>query len=364
MKRVICYLGMDIEREIFASYRPINDKLIAYGFDCFKDIYTYSKDFNNDEFKALITIDEHGVLSGKVIEKAFNEEYTQIHNDSYKGGFIASIREDYQDILFDIRNKCFKKEIFVSNQANRLTKLIEEKYHELSDFPFSDPHIVNYGVFRYHGNQKWYGLIMNVSKSVFGHYNKEDYVDVINVRIDEEKREEILKNKNIYPSYHMNKQKWVSIILDDTYSDDKVMEYIDYSRNFMIGKTTRKNNERLYFIQPCNPKFYDLEAAFIKDSGVTDWKQSRKVNIGDICYMYVANPIGAIKYKCEVVETDIPFEYKSKEVSMSKLMKIKLLQKVDNNDINFKYLKTLGISLIRGPVSIDEKVAKEIDKKI
>ena len=116
---------MNIELEIFASYRPINDKLIAYGFGCFKDIYTYSKDFHNDEFKALITIDEHGVLKGKVIEKAFNEEYTQIHNDSYKGGFITSIREDYQDILLDIRDKCFKKEIFVSNQANRLTNLIE-----------------------------------------------------------------------------------------------------------------------------------------------------------------------------------------------------------------------------------------------
>ena len=44
--------------------------------------------------------------------------------------------------------------------------------------------------------------------------------------------------------------------------------------------------------------------------------------------------------------------------------KSKATLKVDNNDINFKYLKTLGISLIRGPVSIDEKVAKEIDKKI
>lgn len=84
---------MNIEREIFASYRPINEKLIAYGFDCFKDIYTYSKDFHNDEFKALITIDEHGVLLGKVIEKAFNEEYTQIHNDSYNGGFILQLEK-------------------------------------------------------------------------------------------------------------------------------------------------------------------------------------------------------------------------------------------------------------------------------
>ena len=162
----------------------------------------------------------------------------------------------------------------------------------------------------------------------------------------------------------MNKKKWASILLDDSLTDEEVMSYINYSRDFMIGKTIRKGNERLYFIQPCNPKFYDLEAAFIRDKGITGWKQSRKVNIGDICYMYVANPVGAVKYKCEVVETDIPFEFKSKEVSMSKLMKIKLLEKVEHNNINFAYLKTIGISLIRGPVSINEETAKKIDTKI
>ena len=29
----------------------------------------------NDEFQALIIIDEHGEIDGKVVEKAFDEEY-------------------------------------------------------------------------------------------------------------------------------------------------------------------------------------------------------------------------------------------------------------------------------------------------
>ena len=78
--------------------------------------------------------------------------------------------------------------------------------------------------------------------------------------------------------------------------------------------------------------------------------------------MYIANPVGAIKYKCEVVETDIPYEFKSKEVSMTKLMKIKLLKEVNHNEITFKKLKELGISLIRGPVSIDKEIASKIDE--
>ena len=37
----------------------------------------------------------------------------------------------------------------------------------------------------------------------------------------------------------MNKQKWVSILLDDTFNDEEVMKYINYSRDFMVGKTKR-----------------------------------------------------------------------------------------------------------------------------
>ena len=156
--------------------------------------------------------------------------------ESFHGGFVGTVREAYKEILVDIRNKCFKKEIFVSNQANRIAALIKKRYGESPNFPFKDPHIKNYGVFRYQGNQKWYGLIMNVNKSNFGGSDKKEYVDVINVRIDENRREEIIDRVSIYPSYHMNKQKWVSILLDESLEDEAVMTYIDYSRNFMIKK--------------------------------------------------------------------------------------------------------------------------------
>ncbi len=229
-------------KELFFSYRVIKDKLLDYGFTCFSDVYTYAKDFMNDEFQALIIIDERGEIHGKVVEKAFDEEYHQIENESFRGGFVGAVREAYQEILLDIRDKCFKKEIFISDQANRLAMLIKERYDESPDFPFADPHIKNYGVFRYRGNDKWYGLVMNINKSVFIKDKKDVFVDVINVRIDENKREEIINYQNIFPSYHMNKQKWISIILDDSLSDEEVMTYIDYSRNFMMSKTSKRKS--------------------------------------------------------------------------------------------------------------------------
>lgn len=84
---------------------------------------------------------------------------------------------------------------------------------------------------------------MNVNKSVFGKEHKDEYVDVINVRINENKRDTIINNKNIFPSYHMNKQKWISILLDESLSDLEVMDYIEYSRNFMINKSKKRNKK-------------------------------------------------------------------------------------------------------------------------
>lgn len=56
--------------------------------------------------------------------------------------------------------------------------------------------------------------------------NKEGLIEVINVKIDPNVK---LPNIGIYPAYHMNKKSWISIVLDDTLSDDLISELIDNS---------------------------------------------------------------------------------------------------------------------------------------
>ena len=41
-----------------------------------------------------------------------------------------------------------------------------------------------------------------------------------------------LNQKGIYPAYHMNKKHWISIFLDETFSDGEIMEYIKKSRMY------------------------------------------------------------------------------------------------------------------------------------
>ena len=65
-------------------------------------------------------------------------------------------------------------------------------------------------------------------------------------------------------------------------------------------------------------------------------------------------------YKCKVIEVNIPYEYKDKNVSMNKVMKIKLIEKMDKKNYDFNYLNKIGIKMIRGP----RKISKEIENKL
>lgn len=52
-------------------------------------------------------------------------------------------------------------------------------------------------------------------------------VEVINVKVDQERIKDYLSQTGIYEAFHMNKKCWVSIILDDTLPDDSIQGMID-----------------------------------------------------------------------------------------------------------------------------------------
>ena len=64
--------------------------------------------------------------------------------------------------------------------------------------------------------------------------------------------------------------------------------------------------------------------------------------------MYVAAPVSAVLYQCKVTETDIPYEYADKNLTIKALMKIKLLKRYKPDKFTFETLKDdYGIFAIR-----------------
>ena len=218
---------MSIESEIFKRYIPNNNKLIKYGFKKSNNLYKFSKTFMNNTFRADIVIDDKGQVMGKVVEIEVDEEYTNFRIEGNIGEFVGSVREEYKRILKDIANKCFEKEYFIYEQTNRITKLINEKYEVSPEFLWDK--FPGYGVFRNTRSNKWFGIIMNIDISKIIS-DKSGEIEVLNVKLDDD-IQNYLCVEGIYPSYHLSKKSWISIILDDTLSDKEIIDLIDISYN-------------------------------------------------------------------------------------------------------------------------------------
>lgn len=104
---------------------------------------------------------------------------------------------------------------------------IKSQYGVEPDFPFEDDPVS--AVFRHKDNRKWFALIMNVSRNRLG-LEGEGSVDCMNLKTGDPVLHDILVHeKGIMPSYHMNKQHWITVLLDGTVKDKKVFELIDVS---------------------------------------------------------------------------------------------------------------------------------------
>ncbi|MCO5396671.1 MmcQ/YjbR family DNA-binding protein [Ralstonia soli] len=103
---------------------------------------------------------------------------------------------------------------------------IKKKYHVVPDYPWD--RYPSYAVFRHSGDQKWFCLLMNVPRSKLG-LDGEGVVDVIDVKARVEVVGALRKRPGFLPAYHMNKEHWVTVVLDGSVPEDEVFEVIDDS---------------------------------------------------------------------------------------------------------------------------------------
>ena len=233
---------------------------------------------------------------------------------------------------------------------------IKKKYKVSPEYPW--PKYNSNAVFRHLDNKKWFALVMDVTGDKLG-LDCPDYISVINLKIDDMfYRDMLIEQHGIIPAYHMNKQHWITVLLDGTVSEDRVFDLIDSSYAATASaKKKQKIRDPKEWIIPANPKYYDVIHAF-DDSDEISWKQGNGIRVGDTVFMYVGAPISAIIYKCKVIETDIPYNYQDGNLTIKALMKIKLLKRYDPGIFTFEVLKEeFGIYAIRGPRGITNSLS-------
>lgn len=223
---------MNLETELFKRNHINLTKLENYGFKKENNTYKYTKKFM-DNFEASITITKNGKVSGKIYDLSTNDEYTNFRVKDQIGEFVTQVREEYTNILINIRNNCFEQLYFTTEQANRITKLIIETYNDNPEFPWETA--PGNAIFRNKTTKKWYALIANINKNKLDK-NYSEEIEIINLKLSKEQIPHLLSKQGFYPAYHMNKKNWITIILDNTLPDKEIIEYIKESYKFSCTK--------------------------------------------------------------------------------------------------------------------------------
>ena len=216
---------MTIEEEIFQRTHRNVSRLEKYGFKRQGNVYQYSQNFMNDSFRADLTVDSRGVVSGRVYDLLMEEEYTNIRLQNKAFPFVQQVKTEYQKILNDIKNCCFDSDYFLFGQANRLAQYVVDRYGDVPEFLWK--RYPGYGVFRNPDNRKWYAVMMNIDGARFGLETGE--LEMLNVKVDEQMIPDLMTKEGFYEAYHMNKKHWITIVLDDTLEDEQVIQLLDHS---------------------------------------------------------------------------------------------------------------------------------------
>lgn len=220
---------MEIEDKVFARKRWRKQSMLDCGFQEAGHDFLLEKDFMDGDFKAVLKVSDQGAVSGQVIDAMTGEEYNQLRRREADGAYVNMVRTAYEALLLEIASACCTDVLFASDQANRLADRIAEAFGVSPDYPFvHTARYQDYGVFRHRRNRKWFVLMMNVKRSVL-EAGRDEMVDIVNLKIHPEEGESLCRLPGIYPAYHMNHRTWISVLLDDTVDDNRVMSLVKTS---------------------------------------------------------------------------------------------------------------------------------------
>lgn len=109
-------------------------------------------------------------------------------------------------------------------KREEIVKHIKEKYHTDPEYLWKKYPLD--AIFRV--KKKWFGLLMTVSKEKLG-FSEQETIDILNVKCPPDMIGSLRKSKGILPAYHMNKEHWITILLDGSVSTEKIEQLIAIS---------------------------------------------------------------------------------------------------------------------------------------
>ncbi|MBO7217417.1 MAG: MmcQ/YjbR family DNA-binding protein [Clostridia bacterium] len=119
------------------------------------------------------------------------------------------------------------------------TNFIKDCFATEPEYPFADD--LNTAVFRHSDNRKWFAIVMNIPREKLGLYGNTK-IDVVNLKCDPLLTASLYNDGGIFPAYHMNKEKWISVLLDGSVDEEKLKWLLGLSFELTSKKIKKRAN--------------------------------------------------------------------------------------------------------------------------
>ena len=123
------------------------------------------------------------------------------------------------------------------SQRERITQYIQDTYGSQAEYLWADS--PGNAIFRPPASKKWYAALMRVLPEKLG-LAGEEALDVMDIRCSTIMIGSLLSTKGFLPAYHMNKNHWISIVLDNSVPDDQITPLLELSYDSVAPKRRKK----------------------------------------------------------------------------------------------------------------------------
>ena len=194
---------------------PQKEKLLAFGFLEAGNDFALKKEIAGGQFYTEIKLSAE-TFTADVFETATNEKYVLFNVASAQGAFVGQIRSEVQDLIEEIREKCFISQ----DIKERYVDFLHSYFNSPGDNPWVAEPYDSSTVYRC-PNNKWFALIMQIKFKNLG-FESDEPVWAVNLKA--ENVEAITDKKSIFPAYHMNKKYWITVLLTAVTDFEKLCE--------------------------------------------------------------------------------------------------------------------------------------------
>ena len=121
---------------------------------------------------------------------------------------------------------------------DELIQYVAERFSADAEYPWNDDNFI----FRHPGNRKWFAVAMRIPYGRL-QIDRDGDVDIVDVKCGPLLMDAYRKQPGILPGYHMNKDHWITILLDGSADDVLIKELFEISYDLTNAKPRMKKCE-------------------------------------------------------------------------------------------------------------------------